>query len=167
MDDSEQMLRAVESRLRNLATLKEHLHYLLGSIAVVLIIIILLGFIYLVAQFKGDKSFDSILILFQVAACGALGGSLSVARGVRKLEIDPDSHWAMNALTGGSRILIAIVGSLFVYFEIASKLILGTLFLSGDELPYAIYAFSIVAGFSESFVPNILSKVSVEKSEQK
>ena len=76
--------------------------------------------------------------------------------GIGKLEIDPYADWRINALAGVSRIAIAVLASTFIYFAMGA----GWFFSSFRELsPYAIYAMAIVAGFSETFVPNIIRNV--------
>jgi hypothetical protein len=107
----------------------------------------------------------SPLLLAQVAACGGLEGFLSVAIGIRRVEIDPDAHWVVNGLAGALRIVIAVIGSIFVYFAIASELILGNLSLENSTA--GIFAISIAAGFSETFVPNVLQQVTQGGTPQK
>ena len=100
-----------------------------------------------------------------MAACGGLGGFLSVAIGIRRVEIDPDAHWVVNGHAGALRIVIAVIGSIFVYFAIASELILGNLTLENSTA--GIFAISIAAGFSETFVPNVLQQVTQGGTPQK
>ena len=107
----------------------------------------------------------SPLRLAQVASCGALGGFLSVSIGIRKLEIDPDADWRINGIAGASRIVIAMIGSIFVYFAIVSGLVLGN--LSIEDSNAGVFAISVAAGFSESFVPNILRQMTQGDTSQK
>lgn len=56
------------------------------------------------------------------------------------------------------RIVISILASVIVYFCIKSNLILGI--CNDMETPiYGYMVFSVVAGFSETFVPNVLRKL--------
>jgi hypothetical protein len=95
----------------------------------------------------------------RVAACGAAGGFLSVAIGIRKLDIDPDARWWVNAYYGLIRLTIAIVSAVVLYFLIKAKLVLQPVFgeASGQEA-FALYAFAAAAGFSETLIPNILRR---------
>ena len=67
-----------------------------------------------------------------------------------------------NCAADGSRIIIAIVAAVFAYFAVKSELILGTL----SKTAYGIYIASMVAGFSEKFIPNIISSISKEGKEK-
>ena len=69
------------------------------------------------------------------------------------LPIDPDGDWKINVLSGGSRIVIAMIGAVFVYFAIVSNLLLGLLPIENSTT--GIFAISIAAGFIESVVPNL------------
>jgi hypothetical protein len=97
--------------------------------------------------------------LARVAACGAAGGFLSVALGIRKLDIDPDTRWWVNSYYGLIRLTIAIVSAVILYFLVKGKLVLQPLFpeASAHEM-FALYALAVAAGFSETFIPNILRR---------
>src|SRR6187455_2404487 len=84
---------------------------------------------------------------------------------LKTLTIDPDSDWRINAIAGASRIIIAVIGSIFVYLMIVAKLALTGLNLLDSDA--GIYAISIAAGFSEKFVPNLLRGLSVEDGAEK
>jgi hypothetical protein len=94
--------------------------------------------------------------LIQVAACGATGGFLSVAIGIRKLNIDPDTAWWVNGVYGFIRLMIAIVSAVLLYFLIKAKLVLQPVFSENPaQEKFALFAFAAVAGFSETLVPNM------------
>lgn len=56
--------------------------------------------------------------------------------------------------------MIAVVASLFVYFGMKSGLVLTALDIPGSS--YGIYAASVIAGFSESLVPNVIRSISTD-----
>jgi hypothetical protein len=82
-----------------------------------------------------------------------------VAIGIRKLDIDPDARWWVNAYYGLIRLTIAIVSAVVLYFLIKAKLVLQPVFAeaSGQEA-FALYAFAAAAGFSETLIPTILRR---------
>jgi hypothetical protein len=86
-----------------------------------------------------------------------MGGFLSVCIGINKLSIDMDSDWRVNAISGASRVVISIIGSILVYMAIVSRLFLANFSLQDSAA--GIYTLSIAAGFSETFVPNILRQL--------
>ncbi len=165
VENAKRILTAVRGRLRNLRTLRGRLEYQTGSLAMTLLALV--GFLVVAPPLLSnqDGSSFSPLLLAQVAACGGLGGFLSVAIGIRRVEIDPDAHWIVNGLAGALRIVIAVIGSIFVYCAIASELILGNLSLQASTA--GIFAISIAAGFSETFVPNVLQQVTQGGTPQK
>lgn len=97
--------------------------------------------------------------LVRVAACGTIGGFISVAIGIRKLDVDPDTRWWVNAFYGFIRLTIAFLSAVVLYFLIKGKLIFEPLFTeTSDQAVFTLYAFAVAAGFSETFIPNILRK---------
>lgn len=163
IQSAQAILVTVKKRLLGLISIKGRLQYQLSA----LVFILLSALLYWLAGgwFTAPAAGGTWQIIMLVALCGAVGGFLSVSMSIRKLEIDPESDWKVNALAGASRIVIAVIGSVFIYFAIKSKLILGNIdLLSQLE---GLYAVAIAAGFSESLVPNVLKKVSQTAVEQK
>ncbi len=157
------ILSEVRDRLRNLRTIRGQLEYQLSSFVVALLVVMCLGVALLLLDNQAVSSLASLRLL-EVAGCGALGGFLSVSVGIRKVEIDPDADWRVNSISGASRIVIAIIGSIFVYLAIVSGLILGN--LSTGTTDASVYAISIAAGFSETFVPNVLRQITPSDTTQ-
>jgi hypothetical protein len=169
LEGSIKILESIRKRLKNLRDLEGRLYYQLSSFGVVIIATIVLVITLLwIAQSSPEETKGTIgnyfLLLLQVMVCGSLGGFLSVSIKVRQLEFDIDATWPMHVITGASRIIIAMIGSLFVYFAIQSNLILGALVAEGQVNKLFMYAISIAAGFSESFVPNVIPKILEDKS---
>jgi hypothetical protein len=150
------LLKIAKNRLIRLRCLKGRLEYLISSFVFTLIPLFFLLFFDAIDFFKQKPLFE---LFASIATCGAIGGFLSVSLNVWKLEIDLDAGSALNSAAGGSRILIAMMASIFVYFAIKSELILGTM----GKSEYAIYVACIISGFSESFIPNIILKMSETK----
>jgi len=151
LENAKQLLKEAESRLIRLRMLGGRLGYLLGAgctLAIAIVINILIA---------KTGYFDQVEISYsQVIACGAMGGFLSVAIGIWKLEIDLDASQLINILTGASRILIASLAALISLFAVRSNIALGTLNFASA---YSIFIVATLSGFSEKFIPNILSKI--------
>ena len=152
VEHAHEILVDVHTRLHKLRRLHDRLQYLLSCCAVTLLAIAGLAIALLLDS--GGSDLSPVLIM-QIAACGAIGGFLSVCVGVRRLNIDPDSGWTGNVVSGGSRIIIAIIGAVFVYFAMVSNLLFGLIPIA--ESATAIFAVSIAAGFIESVVPNLFA----------
>jgi len=152
-------LDGVRTRLENLINIQGRLQYQISCFAAVVVFAIV--FVAL-RSLQGDQAPQqlSLLRLASVAMCSALGGFLSISISLKQLTIDPDADWRVNAIAGTSRIVIAVIGGVFVYLMIVAKLALTSLNLLDSDA--GIYAISIAAGFSEKLVPNLLRGLSLD-----
>jgi hypothetical protein len=146
-DDAKIVLKHAEKRLVKLKTIKGRLQYT-ESAFFLAVLIYIISILPCFADYK---------LFLQVVVCGALGGVLSIVIGYRSLNIDIDADPTTNRLIGMSRIIIAAIASIFIYFAIKSKMIFAFI----DEQPdyYGLYTFAMVAGFIEMFVPNIMNNL--------
>ena len=158
LSESHQVLKDAEKRLSRLRRLEGRLQYQLSSLLAVIIVFLMLGLLTWYATGTGNSILSDLQLYMRVTACGALGGFLSLSLGIRKIDLDPDADWVINSVAGSSRIFISIIASIFVYFGIKAGLILPAL---DDPSSYnGIYAASVIAGFSETFIPNIIRRIS-------
>lgn len=106
-----------------------------------------------------DSSINICILIFSTL----IGSSLSIFYSLQKLkfnEIENSSHYYQ---VGVERIAISLVAAGAIFIAIKSGLIFSFLILN---TAYKIAFIGILAGFSESFVPSILSKFNIdEKSE--
>ena len=158
--DAVELLNNAESRLIRLRCLKGRLEYLISAGITVFTFIIMLSIIQFLSRYISIP--DELIMILKVTTCGALGGFLSVSINVWKLNIDLDANRILNAASGSSRIVIASVAAVFAFFAVKSELILGTL----SKTIYGIYIASMVAGFSEKFIPNIIRSISKDEREK-
>lgn len=147
-DSAMEVLRHAESRLVKLKTVRGRLQYTVSAFCLALLL-----FCALFLRSWGESE-----IFLQVMLCGALGGVLSIAVGYGSLKIDVDAGWHTNCTIGVSRIIIAVIASLFVYFAIKTNLIFS--FVNERPDHYGIFTFAMVAGFAEMLVPNIMNNLS-------
>lgn len=99
--------------------------------------------------------------LIFMATAGSIGSFISISRRLRKTIFEKDVHWILYIFYGLERVFISIFCSVIVYFAIKSNLIFGL----ANELDKPILAyivFGVVAGFSETLVPNLLIKLEHE-----
>lgn len=92
---------------------------------------------------------------------GGIGGLFSVAININKHQEKVNRLLGPHVLAGTFRMLIAMMSGLIMYVFFKSKLIaIGNSVATGDESydHYALYMVAIVAGFSESLVPNLIRK---------
>jgi len=117
------VLAFVEARLIARRRAQGQFQYLLactGTLAAIVSIALL--FEFLLSRSASSRSVTPWSDLVRVATCGAAGGFLSVAIGIRKLDIDPDAQWWVNAYYGLIRLTIAIISAIVLYFLIKAGL---------------------------------------------
>jgi hypothetical protein len=144
------LLEQTKQRLVRLDSVTGRLYYL-GFCALV---VLLVAIVAIVVTAIGSANSELVTWSY-VALFGSLGGFLSVASGLDRLELDP-AAWYVNAASGCSRIVIAVIGAWFVYLLIRAEIIFGT--ITQLQSIWAVLALSVVAGFSETYVPNLLRK---------
>ncbi len=132
--------------------------YYLCSAFIFVTINIFISLILLIAADNLAKNLPpEIFVLCYVAAFASLGGFLSLALKLEKLDVDPDSPWHFYLLSGISRIAISVVAGVFVYMLIRADLLVG--FVMDLDSKSGILVFAFLAGFSETLVPDILRKI--------
>jgi hypothetical protein len=159
IEAAKDLLVDAKERLIRLRCLQGRLHYFFSAFVLALAPF---AFLLSIKFFNFFSGIPGIEIYAKIMTFGALGGFLSVSLNVWQLEIDLDATRRFNFAAGCSRIFISIAAAIFVYYAIKAKLILGTL----EENDFGTYVAAIVAGFSESFVPNIIGKISKEEEMQ-
>ena len=165
-DAGQKVLGEAENRLKCFRAIDAKLQYLLGSYHALFAIFFALLVLRVLPDIFPQLFIDIIekfLIpqeFFVVIACGALGGVLSVAFGINRIKLDPDSDVR---IAGVSRIVIAVVSSLIIYIALRANIVspLTQFFVDNGQTPqlnnWKIGFASVVAGFAETFVPNVLS----------
>jgi hypothetical protein len=106
---------------------------------------------------------EQILFVLYVVTFAALGGLFSVAINIDKHQekISSRVKWGIHSFAGVFRILIAMLSGLTLYVLLNSKIIeIGfQKTRTGDYGHFIYYALAIVAGFSQTFIPNLMRKV--------
>jgi hypothetical protein len=90
-------------------------------------------------------------------AVSALGGFMSVASGLRKLQLDLEETSLVSALYGGVRIVVAIIAGVVATLLIRTGAILS--FLQQKDAFSGFLVVCFVAGFSERFVYKALRNI--------
>jgi hypothetical protein len=152
LDEARSMLSHAEERIIKLKTIQGRIQYTLSAFLVVFIISLLTLLL---------SSCDAVF-LAKVMLCGALGGVLSITVGYSSLKIDIDANWQTNSLIGGSRIVIAVIASLFSYFAIQSGVAFS--FIQESESNQGIFLVAMIAGFAEMLVPNMMNNLASQNT---
>lgn len=132
---------------------------LLSGLAFTTLIIVIAVFTY---YFKSFKNYEQIHNLIYVVAGGCVGGFFSLSIGLNKIVCEKDVNKWLYILYGIERIIIALLASVIVYFAIQADLVFSICKkMTNPVIGYIIFA--IVAGFSETLVPNLLTRLEKEK----
>jgi len=153
-----------DAQQEHLEKMKARLSYLSGSILLVFVLIILSIFSYYIratSLFINNIEFFNLLFASTFAS---LGGFLSISLKIRSVVVDRGLGKIAYFLYGAERIIISIIGGVFIFILIKGDLIFGFIG-DGKSQIYAIMAFCLLAGFSETLVPNTLKNL--EKSPDK
>jgi hypothetical protein len=135
------------------------MRFVLSSLMVSLVLI---SFSIAGYHYQIGKGEDHLYNLIFVCAGGSVGGFFSITIGVNKLICEKDvEHW-LYILYGFERISIAILAAVITYFAIRADLAFGICEkLKHPVVGYTIFA--VAAGFSETLVPNLLTKLESKK----
>lgn len=147
----------IETEYRNQS--KHRVKYLLTTISFLVFGIIASLLVYSIGLFY-DLIHIRYLIFISTAA--SIGGFISITRRLRQMVFDKDVSSYLYIFYACERMLIAISAGVVIYFGIQSNLIFG-LVNNFDKPIYGYILFSIVAGFSETLIPNLL--INLEKKE--
>jgi len=136
---------------------RHRINYLITTVGIMIISIIASFIVYYYALFT-EKVILRDLIFTSTA--GSLGGFISITRRLKQTIFDKDVKYYLYIFYAIERMLIAIVAGVTIYFAIKSNLIFGV--VTKLEKPiFGYFIFSIVAGFSETLIPNML--ITLEK----
>lgn len=138
---------------------RNRLSYLLAC----LIIVILNTIISLVINIL---EFDNAILaharfLFTIATFGSFGGFISVFFKVNKLEVEIFTNSYLQIWVGISRMFLAMISSIIVFALIKSNIVFG--FITDIDNKFIYYAMASLSGFSEYFIPNMLTTLGNKK----
>ena len=105
----------------------------------------------------------NVFELCVAAVMGCLGALLSTAIGLRSLAIDPAATLTINITYAVQRMLVGVLGAVVLHISLKSGIVsnlLGTTASAPMETDttYKLAFVSLLAGFSERLVPNLLDR---------
>ena len=153
--DLKTLAERLEKRVRNRGRVIYFAVCLLLSMTVVIPAIILL-------PDENDTLRSEVML---AAMMGSIGALLSTAVGLRSLMIDATATLFMNLVYGGQRMLVGVLGAIVVYVALRAGIALEILPSVEGGTPidsrldrYELAFVSVLAGFSERLVPNLLDR---------
>jgi hypothetical protein len=146
---------------------QRRLLYQFGTFAIT----VLVWFFYLLSLGKGwlSPKWDP---WFLAAALAMAGGLFSVCLSIGSLEVNVNQEKLFLLCAGATRAIVALLAGAGVLLAMRSKIFAGITYAKdppniGEALITAELFFCFLAGFSETFVPNILSKATETKDKEK
>jgi hypothetical protein len=149
----EQLLETISESIPRYLLRISQLLYVSGSISLLLLTLILFG----VSWIRHWLSPFGIEI-YTAIVFAAMGGVMSVAIGLRKLELSLDDALWVTFFYGALRVLIAMIAGIIILFLIESKFAL-TFLKDPSASPYGFAIAAFLSGFSEMLVPNLMKKM--------
>ncbi|WP_420404689.1 hypothetical protein [Nisaea sp.] len=173
-EEGRQTLAGLSQRLsKRLGNVLRVLYFTICAVAALAITVALV--IYTDGMTPAHK--DTILGLntfhLSVAAVmGCLGALLSTATGLRSLAIDPAASLTINITYAVQRMLVGILGAVVLHITLKSGIVnalVGTAKYTGSDADaiYRLAFMSLLAGFSERLVPNLLERTAKSYEDRK
>lgn len=138
--------------------------YLSGAFSLLAILIATSIVFYAFREHEFSRQVPVLRELIYAAAFAGCGGLLSVCINLRLMQFEGQLKRYSYYLYGLLRIALAALSGIFAYVLVVSGVLLS--FLLGSEKPLlSIMAICIVAGFSETFIPNALKKIETQNGQ--
>lgn len=139
----------------------QKINYLFFSIVIIIFNTLLSLILYYSSFLQNFAVFEEYYL---VATFGSYGGFMSIMNKMNKLNFKGEDDNRLLFYMAFSRALLSMLSAIIVYILLRSNLILGVLEIESNV--YIFYIFSIMAGFSESFVPDLLTNIQTKTTEK-
>lgn len=149
------LMREIDEDYRDLFDRK--LYFLTTTMALCILNIVVAYLTYLYFGKTWWSQFPHVTRCIYVATSGSIGAIISIFYRVKELSFEKGIESAMYFAYGAERIIVAMFAAVIVYFAIQADIVFSFL----NKLPFPVYGYvfaGCLAGFSESFVPNLLIK---------
>jgi len=168
-DEALEILNGIRDKLQAKEEGHRRLAYQGGTVLITAVVwVVYLVFLYL--RLRGKFLLPAEWYSWMLAsALAMLGGLFSVCLSIGSLEVNVNQQWWFLLLAGATRSIVAFLAGIALLLAVRSKMFAGIAYgggipSDGAPLQLAEKFFCFLAGFSESFVPNILSKTADGKT---
>jgi hypothetical protein len=146
----------IEATFRNALITEARQNYLLGMLIGAIFLIILVAAIF--AAFPGKNSTD--LPIFGIVASGGVGAIVSVMSRLtsNKLRVDPSAGPLLVRLAGGFRPVVGAIFGLAIFVFVQATVLPVKITVTGIQLNYFYLAIAFLAGFSERFAQDAITR---------
>jgi hypothetical protein len=165
--DAIEILNGLCDKLKAKEEGQRRLLYQLGTFTIT--VLVWLVYLWSLAKGRIDPKWEP---WFLASALAMAGGLFSVCLNIGSLEVNVNQEKFFLLSAGATRAIVALLAGAGVLLAMRSKIFAGITYNEkppdiGDALKTAEMFFCFLAGFSESFVPNILSKATETKDKEK
>ncbi|WP_271765467.1 hypothetical protein [Aquimarina algiphila] len=151
------LIDEIETEYKN--QYKHRIKYLVTTVVFLVLEIILSIVIYSNNLFQ---ELVHIRYLIYISTAASIGGFISITRRLKQMNFEKDVHPLIYIFYSLERMIIALMAGVVIYFAIQSDLIFGI--VKNLEKPiYGYIVFGVVAGFSETLIPNLLINLESKK----
>jgi hypothetical protein len=146
----------IEATFRNALITEARQNYLMGMLIGAIFLIILVAAIF--AAFPGKDSTD--LPIFGIVASGGVGAIVSVMSRLtsNKLRVDPSAGPLLVRLAGGFRPVVGAIFGLAIFVFVQATVLPVKITVTGIQLNYFYLAIAFLAGFSERFAQDAITR---------
>jgi hypothetical protein len=159
-----EILNGLRDKLQTKEEAQRRLAYQAGTLSITALVWI----VYLALLFMGwiPAKWEPWIL---AAALAMAGGLFSVCLNIGSLQVNVNQQKVFLFIAGATRSIVALLAGVGLLLAMRSKMFAGITYKSdlpdvADALKVAEMFFCFLAGFSESFVPNILSKTAADKA---
>ena len=103
-------------------------------------------------------AWQQFIEVFAPATLASLGALISIASRTERINIEPVAGQRIHAFEGAVRVIVGVIGALFVAISIKADILLG-IFHSLSQPFLALVVACMVAGASERLVPSLITNM--------
>lgn len=163
IEGAKQMLKTLKKTIDNqyIKQFNDKILYLCSNLFFVFLLILISYLTYCGYISWCCEKNEIIKLFIYCITTASMGGFISLALKLKKIEIDFELPMTNIIFYGIERMVISILSGILLVVIIKSDLILSIINQSDNPF-WGYMTFSAIAGFSENYIPDILSKIEKE-----
>jgi hypothetical protein len=138
------------------------LFYLFGCLSAAAVLSLASSICFILKQTDFISNNNVLVQLFYATTFASYGGFISVSITLNQLVFETELRNRDYMFYGLTRILVSILGGIFVFIAVKSGLILN---VAGSSF-FGVFVFCFFAGFSEKFMPDLLKQLEARDNEK-
>jgi len=156
-DAANKILDDAEEFLKNRSVERARIWYLNSSFCATLFFLFFASVIWGFRNYLNNLVPPEFVQIITLALLASIGALISIISRVSSISVNAFAGLQIHVTEGVLRIFVGIIGALFLLILVKADILLG--FLGNKDNISFLIAISIVAGFSEQLVPNLIKKI--------